>query len=888
MKYDLSILKENEDISMNQKIMLVDGNSLLYRAFYALPLLQTSQGIFTNGVYGFFTMFNRVLAEENPSHVVVAFDKSRDTFRQELYKEYKAKRLAPPDELKGQFGLLREVLKARNICYLELEGYEADDIIGTLCRQARENKLETVVVTGDSDTLQLVRDEVTVIMTRKGISDTQKYDPAKVKEIWEVEPEQMKDIKGLMGDASDNIPGVPGVGAKTAIRLIKEFGGLEGLYDQLDQVKGKKLVEKLVEYREQAFLSRHLGTIVTDLDLGSDMEFYRLKEADYESLKKMYKDLEFNGFMKELEEKLSEQSLSTVVEELELEEIKDSGLAASLLKEAEEEGIGLIVQSDGQHPMWASLQGLYLASRGQIYYLDLQKQGQAGLEWIKPVLESGRIKKYMHNAKFAQVILLRHGIKLQGVAGDTMLMAYVIDPAFNGTELSITIYRYLSLNVDRNNYTILVSRLKELFEHLEQQTEEELKSLYYQVELPLSQVLGDMEYAGIKVERDILLNISRELSERIAQDEDKIYGLAGSEFNINSPKQLGKILFEDLQLRVIKKTKTGYATGAEILEELYEEHDIIPLILEYRQLSKLKSTYTDALSGCIHPDSGRVHTIFKQAQTVTGRLSSIEPNLQNIPIRMEEGRRIRRAFTAKDEEHLILSADYSQIDLRSLAHISGDENLINTFIQGIDIHTRTAAEIFHVPLDEVSPELRYRAKAVNFGIIYGISDFGLARDTGVSRKEARSYIDNYLNSYPGVKRYMEEIVQFGQEHGYVETILKRRRYLPDLNASNKMRQSFARRMALNTPIQGTSADIIKLAMIEVERELHSRGLKSRLLLQVHDDLILEVPRSEMEEVAILLSNCMENAYQLRVPLVVSLKAGSNWYEMREIALPNSI
>lgn len=873
---------------MNQKIMLVDGNSLLYRAFYALPLLQTSQGIFTNGVYGFFTMFNRVLAEENPSHVVVAFDKSRDTFRQEMYKEYKAKRLAPPDELKGQFGLLRQVLQARNICYLELDGYEADDIIGTLCRQARENDLETVVVTGDSDTLQLVRDGVSVIMTRKGISDTLKYDPAQVKEKWEVEPEQMKEIKGLMGDASDNIPGVPGVGAKTAIKLIKEFGGLEGLYEGLDKVKGKKLVEKLTEYREQAFLSRQLGTIVTDLDLGHDMDHYRLKEADYEGLKKIYKDLEFNGFLKELEEKLSEPSLSTVVDELEWVEIKDRSLAASLLKEAEEEGIGLILDSDSQHPMWARLQGLYLAHMGQVYHLDLQgQQGKAGLEWIKPIMESSRVKKYMHNAKFAQVLLLRQGVKLQGVEGDTMLMAYAIDPAFDGTELSLTMYRYMNLNVDRNNYTVLVSRLKELFEHLEQQTEEELKSLYYQVELPLSQVLGYMEYVGIRVDLDILLNISQELSNRIAQDEEKIYGLAGSEFNINSPKQLGKILFEDLQLRVIKKTKTGYATGAEILEELYEEHDIIPLILEYRQLSKLKSTYADALAGCIHPVSGRVHTIFKQAQTVTGRLSSIEPNLQNIPIRMEEGRRIRRAFTVGDQEHLILSADYSQIDLRSLAHISGDENLISTFIQGIDIHTRTAAEIFHVPLEEVSPELRYRAKAVNFGIIYGISDFGLARDTGVSRKEARRYIDNYLDSYPGVKRYMEEIVQFGQEHGYVETLLKRRRYLPDLNASNKMRQSLARRMALNTPIQGTSADIIKLAMIEVDREIESRGLKSRLLLQVHDDLILEVPRLEVEEVAILLRDCMENAYQLKVPLVVSLKMGSNWYEMKDLILPVS-
>ncbi len=867
---------------MNRKIMLIDGNSLLYRAFYALPLLQTSQGIFTNGVYGFLTMFNRVVAEEKPSHIVVAFDKSRDTFRREMYQAYKANRSAPPDELKGQFNLLREVLKARNIVYLEMDGYEADDIIGTLCRKAVEKGMDTVVVTGDGDTLQLVSEQVNVIMTRKGISEVEKYDPAQVKAKWEVNPEQMKDIKGLMGDPSDNIPGVPGVGAKTAIKLIKEFGGLENLYEHLDQVKGKKLVEKLLEHRELAFLSRELGTIATDIELHENLDDYLLREADYESLKKMYKELEFKNFLRELEdsqtdnnsEQLSGKHLSVI-------EIASSLEMADLLKIAEPAGISLIVQSDSHHPMWGSLNALYMEIDGKVFYINFNEKRYEKITWIKPVLESSSIKKYIHNAKFAQVLLMRHGVNLQGIEGDSMLMAYVIDPAFDGGELSLTIFRYLNLNADRSDYVLLVSWIKELFLTLEQLTDEELKSLYYRVELPLSKVLADMEYSGIRVERKILLDLSRELSERIARDERKIYGLAGSEFNINSPKQLGKILFEDLGLRVIKKTKTGYSTGAEILEELYEDHDIIPLILEYRQLAKLKSTYADALQGYIHPESGRIHTIFKQAQTATGRLSSIEPNLQNIPIRMEVGRRIRRAFTARDDQHVILSADYSQIDLRSLAHISGDENLINTFRKGIDIHSRTAAEIFHVPLEKVTGELRYRAKAVNFGIIYGISDFGLARDTGVSRKEARMYIDNYLDSYPGVRRYMDDIVQFGKEYGYVETILKRRRYLPDLNASNKMLQSFARRMALNTPIQGTSADIIKLAMIDAAREIRSRGLESRLLLQVHDDLILEVPKKEMEEVAILLTGCMENACELKVPLIVSLKMGTNWYDMQE-------
>jgi DNA polymerase-1 len=864
------------------KIMLIDGNSLLYRAFYALPLLQTSQGVFTNGVYGFFTMFNRILAEEKPTHIAVAFDKSRETFRQELYADYKGNRSAPPDELKGQFQLLREVLQLRNIPYLEVDGYEADDIIGSLCQRAEENGMETVIITGDGDTLQLVTDNISVIMTRKGISEIEKYDPARVKEKWEVEPEQMKDIKGLMGDSSDNIPGVPGVGAKTAIKLIKEFGGLENLYRNLDQVKGKKLVEKLTENRNLAFLSRELGTIATNLELGKDMEEFRIQEADHEALKRIYKELEFNNFLKDLEASRSDKKKEALEEpQPELIEITDPDTLEELTGRAEEKGISLMVQSDGNHPMWAGLEVFYFELGGQVFGLDVRKGQGDRIKWLKPWLEADGIKKYVHNAKFVQVMLMGQGIELRGIGGDTMLMAYVIDPAFEGAELSLTMYRYLNLNADRSNYALLVSRIKELFYELENRAAAELKLLYEQVELPLSNVLAHMEYTGIKVEREILLDISQEMAERIAGDERKIYELAGSEFNINSPKQMGKILFEDLGLRVIKKTKTGYATGAEVLEELYEDHDIIPLILDYRQLTKLKSTYADALQGFIHPHSGRIHTIFKQAQTATGRLSSIEPNLQNIPIRMEEGRRIRRAFTAGDDEHLILSADYSQIDLRSLAHISGDQNLINTFIEGIDIHRRTAAEIFGVSLEDVTPELRYRAKAVNFGIIYGISDFGLARDTGVSRKEARMYIDNYLDSYPGVRQYMEEIVEYGREHGYVETILQRRRYLPDLNSSNKVLQSLARRMALNTPIQGTSADIIKLAMIDVHREIMARGLSSRLLLQVHDDLVLEVPRPELDEMGRLLSDCMENAFELKVPLVVSLKRGTNWYDMQD-------
>lgn len=863
------------------KLMLVDGNSLLYRAFYALPPLMNSKGIYTNGVYGFFTMLDRVVAEESPTHLLVAFDKSRETFRREIFADYKANRSAPPDELKPQFSLLRQVLEARNIDYLEVEGYEADDIIGTLSHKATEKGMETLIVTGDGDSLQLVSDQVQVLMTKKGISEIQKYDPAVVAEKWQVGPEKMVQIKALMGDSSDNIPGVPGVGAKTAIKLIKEFHDLETLYENLDQVKGAKLVEKLTANKELAFISRQLGTICINVPISGSIDQYFRKDADPEKLIPVYLELEFRNFLKALQER--EEQVNPINVEDPLPEVIELTAGESLeeLKQlAVREGLALLLESSLKHPMWADLEGMYLYAGNRVYHTG--GEGKPAAEWlpfIRDLLETDSIPKIMHNAKFAEVLLRRYGIELRGLTGDTLLLTYVIDPAFNGEELGAAVLHFLNEGMSQNRGSQMVTKIPKLLKVLEEKCSPDLKDLYCQMELPLSHVLAGMEYTGIKVDGMILAEISESLTRRIEESAVSIHKLAGSEFNINSPQQLGKVLFEDLGLRTAKKTKTGYSTSAEVLEELYDDHPIIPYIINYRQLSKLKSTYSDALQNTIHPKSGRVHTIFKQAQTATGRLSSVEPNLQNIPIRMEEGRRIRRAFVARDEKHLILSADYSQIDLRSLAHISGDENLIETFNKGIDIHTRTAAEIFKVPLDQVDEDLRRRAKAVNFGIIYGISDFGLARDTGVSRKEAKMYIESYLASYPGVQAYMEAIVAFGKKYGYVETIFNRRRYLPDLNAKNKMVQSFARRMALNTPIQGTSADIIKLAMVKVFQELQERNLQSQLLLQVHDDLILEVPAEELEEVADLLKSCMENACQLKVPLEVSMKTGPNWYDM---------
>lgn len=863
-------------------LMLIDGNSLLYRAFYALPLLHTREGIYTNGVYGFLTMFNRVTNEIKPSHIVVAFDRDRQTFRNETYSEYKANRSATPDELIGQFQLLRDTLEALNVSYVEAQGYEADDIIGTLSKNAEAAGMKCIILTGDGDALQLVSDNTLVYMTKKGITEIAIYNPAMVREKWEVDPEQMIEIKALMGDSSDNIPGVAGVGPKTAIKLIKEYGSLENLYSHLDQISGKKLKENLETHRDMAYLSRELATIQREIELDYDLDDYQVKEARRAELMEIYRKLEFKGLLQSLQAQPDVTLVSQPLvqyDDVVSKELKSEDQIKDFLAELQPEApIALYIETDYHHPMWARGEKIYLAANSELVYLDISDK--AHLNWLKPLLEDINRPKYLHNAKFAQVFLLRQDIKLQGVAGDTLLLTYVLDPAFQGDSLLDVITHYLHLDLSEASLAAQVAQIIPLYRLLQEKLSPELNSLLCDMELPLSSILAQMEFCGIKVEKRVLKQISEDLTERLEKDEDKIYALAHTRFNINSPKQLAQVLFEDLGLPGGKKTKTGYSTGQEVLEGLIDEHEIIPYIMEYRQLTKLKSTYADALQDLIHPDTGRVHTIFKQAMTATGRLSSVEPNLQNIPIKMEEGRRIRKAFVTGGKDQLIFSADYSQIDLRALAHISGDEILIDTFRRNIDIHTRTAAEIFNVPLERVDENLRRRAKAVNFGIIYGISDFGLARDTGVSRKEAGRYIQEYLDSYPGVKQYMEDVVAFGVKYGYVETALGRRRYLPDLRAKNKMVQSFARRMALNTPIQGTSADIIKLAMIKVAAGLQEKQLQSRLLLQVHDELVLQVQRDELDEVAFLVKNCMESAYELKVPLIATMKLGTNWYDMQ--------
>ncbi len=862
----------------DKRIMLLDGNSLLFRAFYALPLLQTKDGVYTNAVYGFLTMMNRAIRELQPTHILVAFDRDRVTFRNETFSEYKAHRLETPQELGNQFALVREVLEALNIDYLEMQGYEADDIIGTLSLRAEQEGMECIIVTGDNDSLQLVSDCTLVYMTKKGISEIEIYDPAKVKDKWEVDPEQMIEIKALMGDSSDNIPGVPGVGPKTAVKLIKEYGSLENLYEHLDQVSGKKLVENLQQYKDQAYMSRHLATIVRDMQIEKQLDEFAVKDIKRTELVPLYQRLQFTNFLNALQE--TTPVPVQAAGDIEALELKTQDQVLEMREKIPAEGIALHLEADYHHPMWAKIEKIFIAEPEQVFLLDMSDQVEDKLKWLKPLLEDRSVPKYLHNVKFAQVLLLKYGIKLQGVLGDTLLFTYVLDPSFPSEELGATVAHHLQLDTTNSTNAFLTAQIKPVYDLLAEQAPQELQELLDEVEMPLSDILGRMEFCGIKVDKKTLASIAEDLGARILKLETRIEDLAGSSFNINSPKQLGKVLFEDLGLPTARKTKSGYSTSQEVLEGLFLEHEIIPNILEYRQLAKLKSTYADSLQNLIHPDTGRIHTIFKQAITATGRLSSVEPNLQNIPIRMEEGRRIRKAFVATDKNWVIFSADYSQIDLRALAHISGDATLIDTFKKEIDIHTRTASEIFNVPIEKVDSDLRRKAKAVNFGIIYGISEFGLARNTGVSRQEAGRFITEYLDAYPGVKQYMHDIVEFGTEVGYVETILKRRRYLPDLRAKNKMVQSFARRMALNTPIQGSSADIIKLAMLKVEAALQERQLQSRMLLQVHDDLVMEVRREELEEVAALVKKCMEEAYVLKVPLLVAMKAGSNWYDMQ--------
>lgn len=872
-----------------EKLLLLDGNSLAYRAFFALPLLTNDSGIHTNAAYGFTTMLQKILEEENPTQMLVAFDAGKTTFRHESYGEYKGGRQKTPPELSEQFPYIRKLIDAYNIKRYELEMYEADDIIGTLAKQAAEENIEVIIVSGDKDLTQLATENVTVYITRKGITDIEKYTPAHIEEKYGLTPLQIIDMKGLMGDASDNIPGVPGVGEKTAIKLLKEYGSVEALYEAIDAMKASKMKEKLVANEDSAHLSKKLATIFTEAPIEVTLSDLAYGGPNEEALLAVWQELGF----KSLIEKSDLQGEVVEQEELKFTIVDD--ISAELLKDE----MAIHIELENEHYHTCQMLGLAISDGQETSFIpvELVKENAVLKKWLEDPLK----KKYMADSKATQAMLARLNIDLKGVSFDLLLASYIVNPAISGDDVAVLAKEFGYSNVQSNEavygkgskWTVPeqqvladhVSRKAVAIWKLQTVVENKLKEneqydLYHDLELPLANILGKMEIEGIRVDANILVAMGEELQAKLAIIEKDIYEAAGETFNINSPKQLGVILFDKLGLPVIKKTKTGYSTAADVLEKLQSEHDIVKHILNYRQLSKLQSTYIEGLIKEIHDKDSKVHTRFQQALTATGRLSSTDPNLQNIPIRLEEGRKIRQAFVPSQEGWVLFAADYSQIELRVLAHMSEDPALVDAFNKGMDIHTRTAMDVFKVPAEEVTSNMRRVAKAVNFGIVYGISDYGLSQNLDITRKEAATFIENYLASFPGVKRYMDSIVQVAKKNGFVTTILNRRRYLPEINSSNFNLRSFAERTAMNTPIQGSAADIIKKAMIDMDARLQQEGLQAKLLLQVHDELIFEAPKEEVAILERIVPEVMEHAIELNVPLKVDFDSGNTWYDAK--------
>ncbi|SMB92916.1 DNA polymerase I [Desulfonispora thiosulfatigenes DSM 11270] len=863
------------------KFIIIDGNSLANRAFYAIPLLSNSKGIITNAVYGFNNMLIRIIENEKPSFLAVAFDKSRKVFRNDLYEDYKANRKAMPTELRSQMDLIKELLKAFNITYYEKEGFEADDLIGTIIKYGENQNWENLILTGDRDALQLVSDQTKVLLTKKGITNLEIYDVDAIKEKYNLKPAQIIDLKGLMGDTSDNIPGVPGVGEKTALKLLHEYESVENLYNSLGEITAKKLGEKLTENKEMAFISKELATINCEVEMDIKVEDLALKEYNPEALLDLYRELEFQNHYRNIS---TEQDPQTSLPEIG-ESISNSNILEEILQLNTEKKLIFMLTFDPKDVKGLHPKGMGLLINEKAYFIRFENDFSRYAEVLKPYLENNEITKVTHDVKKAKVCFMKENIHIEGLEWDILIGAYLLDPTQNDLSIEGLISKYLNNQVEKtgNEIFMLMHGLKDLSTLIINALEEDLlMRLYLDIELPLVQVLAKMEMQGVKLDRIQLEEMGKDLSERIEVLTSTIYRWTNEEFNINSPKQLGVVLFEKLGLPIIKKTKTGYSTDAEVLEELAREYQIVNDIIHYRQLVKLKSTYVDGMLNIIDPRTEKVHTSFNQTVTATGRLSSTEPNLQNIPIRLDEGRKIRKAFIPSEEGYILLAADYSQIELRILAHISEDQVLIEAFKQGQDIHRRTASEVFGVPIEEVTTEQRRHAKAINFGIIYGLSDFGLAKDLGITRLEAKNYIDNYFSRYYGVKTWIDSIIEKAREQGYVTTLLERRRYLKDILSKNNNLRKFAERTAMNTPIQGSAADIIKLAMIRIDEKLEQNGFKAKMLVQVHDELVFEIPPNESSRVITIIKESMEEAYPLEVPLTIDMQVGFNWYEMESI------
>lgn len=869
-----------------EKIVLIDGNSLLHRAFHALPLLETKQGRYTNAVYGFVTMLLRLLDDEKPDYLMVAFDKGKKTFRHKMYTEYKGTRKKSAPELAQQFATIREVMNALGVPYIEMDEYEADDILGAYAKKAASEGKNALIVTGDKDALQLVDDHIQVLYTKRGISQTERCDVAFIDEKYGIKPEQLIDVKSLMGDNSDNIPGVPGVGEKTALKLIKAYGNLGGVYEHLDEVSGKKLLENLTKFKEQAELSYELGKIATNIENLEDLVDYRFTGLDKKNATSIFQELEFTTLVKKMgmspvamvpnEEKRPTRALHYDV--VSIDDLEDWREFMEKRKSAEF-GMALIYEQSRTEISIKKIQIFDGKTLGE-YVPFMPMPGQAE-EFIRATMHSGQKIRSLQGKTLLTLCKMWH-IELPRIE-DLSLMTYLLDAEARDYTEDTLIANYVDVKMPSNSehWAVLADYIS--FPLLERALEEEgLLSLYEDLELPLLSVLCDIELHGVRVDLDYLSTMSIKLRKKIETIETEIYAAAGEQFNINSPKQLSKILFETLELTPIKKTKTGFSTDAEVLDKLKDDHPVVSMVLEYRKWVKLNSTYVEGLLEQGSRKDGIIHTSYNQTVASTGRLSSTDPNLQNIPIRTEESKLIRRAFKPVKEGNILMAADYSQIELRVLAHLSKDEKMTQAYIEDKDIHTATASEVFDIPMDMVNKAMRRKAKAVNFGIVYGISDFGLARDLNIPVYEAKEYIETYFERYPGVKRFIDETITEAKASGEVRTMLNRKRRIRNINSSNFNARSGAERMAMNTPVQGSAADIIKIAMLKVDEALKNEGLKAKMILQVHDEIILELPKEELKLATDLLRRCMEEAYQLSVPLKVDMKSGTTWYDMEEM------
>lgn len=882
---------------MEKRLIIIDGNSIINRAFYALPDMSNSEGLKTNAIFGFVRMMFKIIEDYQPTHMSVAFDKKAPTFRHKQYADYKAGRKKMPDELAQQLQPLKDLLDKFNINRLELEGYEADDLIGTVARLGEENDFKVYIVTGDKDAIQLASHKTTTLITKKGVGEVEEYDYDSVLERYEMTPTQFIDLKGLMGDKSDNIPGVPGVGEKTGIKLLKQYSTIENLIEHTDELKGS-IKKKIEENKDLALMSKELATIITNVPIEVKLEDLEYGDYNKDDVVEKFKEFGFTSLITKLLD--IEGGETTIKEEIDLK-IEHLDNVEDFIKKAEENK-KVIIDVIGKEGNILDKRVLYVflsLDGNEIYYVNEDELPQ-----IKTLLSNPEIKKHGYDLKEDYILLKPYEIELNSMDFDITIAEYLIDSKSSTSyECSAIAMKYLTRKIKSKEDLLgkgakakkfdeiefdelsayigdILNTVNGVYPKMEENLKEtEMDGLFYHVEMPLVEVLGSMEYIGMKVDKDQLNELKEKFTTIINELENEIFELAGEPFNINSPKQLGVVLFEKLGLPVIKKTKTGYSTNAEVLEKLRDKHEIIDKITEYRQIVKLNSTYVEGLLKIINPKTGRIHSSFNQTITTTGRISSTEPNMQNIPVKTEMGRDIRKVFVADDNCKLV-DADYSQVELRVLAHMSGDENMIDAFKHGEDIHSKTASQIFDVDIKDVTSKQRIEAKAINFGIIYGKTDFGLSQDLNIPVATAKAYIDSYFNKYPKIKEFMDEAVESATETGYATTILNRRRYIPEIKASNFIVRNQGKRFAMNAPIQGSAADIIKVAMVNVYNRLKENNMKSRLILQVHDELIVEAVDEELEMAEKIVREEMENAQSMDVKLDVDLNTGDSWYETK--------